>query len=119
MNYNTDPADPDYYQSLIYMHDLKFDMTYKSPIFNANTIGIKCTICEEKNSEAAFRLSYLLIVGILSVASHADNVACAFSFPEGYLKHNTDNMSISNLLQHLIDFEFIINDDMSVLYRED
>lgn len=119
MNNNPDPIDSDYYQSLIYMHDLKFDMFYKSPIFNVNSTGIKCTIYDEKNSKAAFRVIYLPSVGILSVASHVDNIKCAFALPEEYLKHNIGTISLSNLLHHLIDFEFTINDDMSVLYRED
>lgn len=120
MSNNTDPIDSSYYQSLIYMHVFVCDMASEIERLPSPNPGIlEYIIRDENESQPALFVKYDSYLEVMVITSYIDNVRCVLDLPEAYLKYKIDKMNLSNLIYRLIEFEFIINNEMSIYYTED
>lgn len=67
----------------------------------------------------AFDVTYNFTTEIMKIVCCKNNVRCSFFFPKKYLDLPMKKISVFDLVDHLIEFETEVNNNISIYFLED
>ena len=116
MNQNSDNNSQQFLEKTHYQINL---MSHEAPqLIDTDGGSIAYYITPKNQHLPVFDVTYNTTTEIMRVASYKKNVRCSFIFPRRFLDLPINNISIYDIIDRTIEFEYEVNDTITILFPE-